>query len=180
ELAGAADAPLALAQAARCRSLIAAAQGDLDGALAALDEALAHHARAPVPFEHARTLLVLGSTLRRRRKQAKARDALSRGHAEFERLGARLWADRARAEMARIGGRRAGGAVLTASERELAALVAQGRSNREAAAALFVTPKTVETKLSRIYTKLGIRSRTQLARWVAEQAEGGEASATKL
>jgi DNA-binding CsgD family transcriptional regulator len=79
-----------------------------------------------------------------------------------------LWAEKARAELARIGGRASSGSALTASERRLAEFVAEGRSNKEVAAAMFVTPKTVETKLSRIYAKLGIHSRAELARHLAD------------
>ncbi|MGH3071994.1 MAG: helix-turn-helix domain-containing protein, partial [Gaiellaceae bacterium] len=77
-------------------------------------------------------------------------------------LGATVWADRARAELARIGGRSAAGG-LTETERRVAELVADGRSNKEVAAALYVTVKSVEANLSRVYAKLGLRSRTELA-----------------
>jgi len=79
-----------------------------------------------------------------------------------------VWAEHARDELARIGGRRPSKGALTPTERQLAALVAEGRSNKEVAAALFVTPKTVETRLSRIYSKLGIHSRGELTRRVVE------------
>ena len=83
--------------------------------------------------------------------------------AEFERLGARLWADQTRAELARIGGRAPSRDELTEAERRIAALVAEGKSNREVAAALFLTERSVETALTRVYRKLGIRSRSELA-----------------
>jgi DNA-binding NarL/FixJ family response regulator len=86
--------------------------------------------------------------------------------AEFERLGARLWADLARAELGRLGGRVATG-ELTATERRIAGLVAEGLTNREVAAALVVSDKTIEGHLSRIYAKLGVRSRVQLAHELA-------------
>ena len=82
----------------------------------------------------------------------------------FEALGAEPWAARARAELARIGGRRSSAGALTPAERRVADLVAEGRSNKEIAAVLFVTPKTVETQLSRMYRKLGVHSRTALTR----------------
>jgi DNA-binding NarL/FixJ family response regulator len=85
----------------------------------------------------------------------------------FEELGVPLWAEAARAEIARIGGRTAGDG-LTPSEHRVASLVANGRSNREVAAELFVTVRTVETALTRIYRKLGVRSRTELARKFVE------------
>jgi DNA-binding NarL/FixJ family response regulator len=81
----------------------------------------------------------------------------------FEDLGAKLWADRARAELARIGGRHAAGDELTPSERQVAALVAEGHTNREVAAALFLAERTIEGHLSSIYAKLGVRSRAELA-----------------
>ena len=81
----------------------------------------------------------------------------------FEALGAAGWAEKARAELGRIGGRtRAEG--LTAAEQRVAALVAEGRTNREVAAALFLAERTVASHLSHVYAKLGVRSRTELAR----------------
>jgi DNA-binding CsgD family transcriptional regulator len=148
---------------ARCRGLLLAAHGDLLAALRSLDEALAEHARVLHPFEHGRTLLALGATQRRAKKRGAARATLEQALAVFEGLGARLWADKARAELARIGGRTPAGRDLTEAETRIAALVAEGRSNREVAAALFLTEHTVETALTRIYRKLGVRSRTALA-----------------
>jgi DNA-binding NarL/FixJ family response regulator len=87
---------------------------------------------------------------------------------EFEQVGAELYAERTRGELKRISGRSRSGGVLTPTEQRIAQLVAEGRSNKEVAAAMFVTPKTVETNLSRIYAKLGIHSRTELARRIAE------------
>ena len=97
-----------------------------------------------------------------------AREALEHALEIFEQLGARLWAERARAELARVGGRPAATGELTTTERRIAALVAEGRSNKEIAALLFVTPKTVGTQLSRIYRKVGVHSRTELARHLRE------------
>jgi DNA-binding NarL/FixJ family response regulator len=99
-----------------------------------------------------------------------AREALEQALAIFEELGARLWADKTRAELARIGGRPAATGELTPTERRIAALAAEGRSNKEIATALFVTPKTVGTQLSRIYRKVGVHSRTELARYLAEDS----------
>ena len=98
-----------------------------------------------------------------------AREALEQALAIFEELGARLWAEKARAELARIGGRPPATGELTPTERRIAALAAEGRSNKEIAAALFVTPKTVGTQLSRIYRKVGVHSRTELARHLSER-----------
>ena len=160
------DSAWALSQAARLRALVAAEEGRTDAALSLIDEALALHERMPVPFERGRTLLARGSILRRARRRREARETLRQALAIFEELETPLWVERTKEELARIGGRAASG-DLTASERRLAELVAAGRSNKEAAAALFVTPKTVETKLSRIYAKLGIHSRAELARRLA-------------
>src|ERR687895_196023 len=91
-----------------------------------------------------------------------------RALAQFDRLGAELYAERTRAELSRISGRSPSGGLLTPTEQRIAELVAEGRSNKEVAAATFVTAKTVETNLSRIYAKLGIHPRTELARRIAE------------
>jgi DNA-binding CsgD family transcriptional regulator len=150
------------ATAVRCRALLAAARGDLDAALGHAEAALEHHRDLPVPFEHARTSIVLGSIQRRLKQKAAARASLHGALESLERIGSRLWAERARAELARIGGRaRSGG--LTPTEGRVADLVAEGHSNKEVADALFVSVRTVEANLTRIYAKLGIRSRTELA-----------------
>jgi DNA-binding NarL/FixJ family response regulator len=133
----------------------------------AFARAYEQHARRPqqLPtYELARTLLLHGSILRRRQRKREARDALERAAAIFERLGAQAYAERARSELARIGGRTvAAGDELTETERLVAELVAQGLSNKEVAAALSLSPKTVEWNLSKVYAKLGVRSRTELA-----------------
>ncbi len=165
------DRASALASAARCRGLVSAACGDLEGALASLQKALVEHERVSMPFEHARTLLALGVTRRRARMKRPAREALERALAIFEDLGARVWADKVRAELGRIGGRPAATGELTPTERRIALLAAEGRSNKEIASALFVTPKTVGTQLSRIYRKVGVHSRTELARHLSSDAE---------
>jgi DNA-binding CsgD family transcriptional regulator len=157
------DRAWTLALSARTRAVVATARGDLDGAFAAFEEALAEHARTRDPFQHARTLLALGTAQRRAKRRGAARTTLEQALAAFEQLGAPLWADKTRAELARIGGRAPARGALTESERRIAALVAQGRTNREVATALFVTEHTVATALTRIYAKLGVRSRTELA-----------------
>ena len=86
-------------------------------------------------------------------------DALAR----FDRLGAPLWAEQTRNELARIGGRAPSSDALTEAERRIATLVAEGKTNREVAAALFVTEHSVENALTRIYRKLDVRSRAELA-----------------
>jgi DNA-binding CsgD family transcriptional regulator len=157
------DRSSAIAVTARCRALLLAARGDLASAQDAFEHALAEHARIQNPFQHARTLLALGVTQRRAKQRAAARRTLEQALAILERLGAPLWAEKARSEVARIGGRAPSLGELTEAERRIAALVAEGRTNREVAAALFVTEHTVEGALTRAYRKLGVRSRTELA-----------------
>jgi DNA-binding CsgD family transcriptional regulator len=165
------DRPWALATGGRCCALVRAAEGDLTGALAAVDEALLVHERLPMPFELARTWLVKGEIERRAKRKAAAKLSLERAVAIFDELGAPLWSRRARRELQRIGLRRAAGAELTEGERRVAELTASGLTNREVAAQLFMSPKTVEANLARAYRKLGIRSRAELgARLGAERA----------
>ena len=154
----------ALTVASRCRALLSAAAGDSDAAYASLDRALELHEQLQEPFERGRTLLVRGTLQRRNRKKRPARESLTQALAVFDELGARLWSDRARAELRRIGGRApATPGVLTPTEERVAALVAAGRTYREVADALFISPKTVQWNLSKIYRKLGVRSRAELA-----------------
>ena len=150
------------ASAARCRGLLLAGRGDLDGAQAALDRAREAHEGLELRFGLARTLLVQGQVRRRRRQKRMARESLERALALFEQMGARLWAERARGELARLGSRRAAG-ELTAAEHRVVELAADGLSNKEIASMLFVSIHTVEAHLSHAYTKLGVRSRSQLA-----------------
>lgn len=162
--------PWTLAVARRARALVLAGRGDLDRAEEAIGEALTHHQGFTQLFERARTLLVSGTIARRGKHKRAAREAIQEAIHAFENLGARLWADRARAEMARIGGRAASADRLTPTERRVAELVAEGMPSREVASRLFIAPRTVEGHLSRIYAKLGVRSRTELTRRMA----GGE------
>ena len=163
QLAHRSKSPWALATAARDRGLLAAAEGQVDTAVAALDRALAEHDRMHCPFERGRTLLAAGHVRRRARQKRAAREALEEALHAFDQLGARLWADRAREELARISGRRPATGELTTTETELAALAAQGLANKEIAAALHMSVHTVEGHLTRIYRKLDIRSRAALA-----------------
>jgi DNA-binding CsgD family transcriptional regulator len=157
------DRPFALATAARARGLIQAARGDLDAALADLERSLAEHDRLGWPFERARTLLALGVVRRRGKQKRAARQALEGALALFDGLGARLWSARTAAEFARIGGRPPRTGALTPTERRVAELAAQGRTNREVADLLFLSAKTVAAHLTSAYAKLGVRSRTELA-----------------
>jgi DNA-binding CsgD family transcriptional regulator len=150
-------------QAARGRALVSAAEGRLPEAIAEFEEALARHERLPSPFERARTLVGYGATLRRAKQKRAAREALAEAAAIFDGLEAPLWAARARAEAERISGRRST-TGLTPTEQRVARLAADGLANKEIAAALFISTKTVEQNLSSAYGKLGIRSRTQLGR----------------
>ncbi len=149
---------------ARCRGLLAAVNGELEGALAAFELAQAHHERAPMPFDLARTLLALGSARRRANERRAARETLGAARELFDSLGAAVWEQRARAELARIGGRAPSAGNLTPVEARVAELTAAGQTNREVAASLFLSTRTVEGHLSRIYGKLGVRSRVELAR----------------
>jgi len=164
DLAARSMSPWALATAARSRGLLCEARGNIESACEALDRALAEHARMRCPFEHGRTLLAAGSIRRRAREKRAARENLDEAHRIFDSLGARLWASRARDELARISGRRPAASDLTTTETRLAALAAEGLSNKEIAAALHISIHTVEAHLTRIYRKLGIRSRAALAR----------------
>jgi DNA-binding CsgD family transcriptional regulator/tetratricopeptide (TPR) repeat protein len=157
------DRPLALATAARCRGLISGARGDLTGAEEHLQRALREHARTQQPIELGRTLLVAGAVRRRMRKKRGARDLLERALTTFDEVGAPLWADRARRELARIGGRAPTSTGLTPTEAQIAHLVAEGRTNREVARTLVMSVHTVDAHLRRVYRKLQVRSRTELA-----------------
>ena len=168
------DRPSALAAAGRCRGLLLAARGDVPAAAATLDAALEQHARVPMPFELARTLMVKGVVERRARRRARAKAALEEALQTFERLGAVLWAQRAREELTRLGLRRAPRGELTATERRVAELAAGGLTNREVAVALFISPKTVEANLARVYRKLGIASRAELGARMAGAAVVGK------
>lgn len=163
------DRPWMLATGARCRSLLSAAHGDIEAAVFNAEEALAHHDRLPMPFERARTLLLLGQLQRRRRKKDVARATVTESLEVFDALGAALWADRARAELERGGRPIRGDWGLTASERRVAELAATGMTTREVATALFISPKTVEANLARVYRKLDINTRAELGRRFSQE-----------
>lgn len=162
--------PWILATTARCKALLLAAGGDLATASLAAEEALHHHDDLGMPFERARSELVYGRILRRTRRRREARDALQRALGGFEDLGAPLWAAQARDEIARVPIRRAA-AGLTPTEEKIALLAASGLTNREVAERAFVSAKTVEANLARVYDKLGLRSRAELGRVMAEREQ---------
>jgi DNA-binding NarL/FixJ family response regulator len=163
EQARALDRVWAHATAFRGRALIAAAGGDLAAAQRAAEASVERLEGYSQPFETGRSLLVLGQIHRRAKRKRLAREYLGEAYQAFTALGARLWADRARAELARIGGRPSTPFDLTETERTVASLVARGLTNHEAADALFISPSTVQANLKRVYQKLGVRSRTELA-----------------
>ena len=160
--ADAVPVPRMLAVGARCRALVQAGRGDLDEAVRSAERAMAYHDQLPMPFERTRTQLLIGQLQRRQRRIAAARVNLDRAAALLEEIGSPLWAARAQRELARL---TTGPAkdLLTDSERLIAERAAAGQSNKEIAAGLFLSAKTVEMHLARTYRKLGIRSRVQLA-----------------
>jgi DNA-binding CsgD family transcriptional regulator len=152
-----------LAMATRCRGFLAAANGQVEPALERFEEAVSRHEAAGDAFGRARASLALGVTRRRTRQKRAAREAIETALRGFEELGAAGWAEKARGELGRIGGRTQVDG-LTPAELRVATLVAEGRSNKEVAAALFLGERTVETHLTHIYAKLVVRSRAELAR----------------
>lgn len=162
--------PRAIAIGLRGRGLARSAAGDLEGGLTLLEEALRPGEDWPVPLEHGRTLLALGTVQRRLRRRREARATLEQALGAFQALGAKPFAVRAQAELGRIGGRAPSRGGLTATEQRVADLVAAGKTNREVAAELVLSVHTVEAALTSVYRKLGVRSRTELARAHAEQA----------
>lgn len=158
-----------LAIGGRGRGMLLAARGDVAAAVDTVEQAMVAHTRMSMPFERARTQLLLGQLQRRQRaKDASAASFHDALHA-FEQLGTPLWVDRARAELGRVsvGARRT--VELSSSERQVAELAAAGMTNRKIAAAMFISPKTVESNLARIYAKLGIHSRAELGRHVGQR-----------
>ena len=189
--------PWARARALRCQGMLTATvrggradggqadggqadSGQADGPggfAAAFEEAIALHALTPDSFEAARTRLAYGERLRRARSRVRAREQLRAAAEVFERLDAQPWADRARAELAATGETRRARDPntldeLTPQELQIAVLLTGGKTTREAAAALFLSPKTVEYHLRHVYQKLGIHSREELARVLAAQGSG--------
>ncbi|MDQ3866388.1 MAG: LuxR C-terminal-related transcriptional regulator, partial [Actinomycetota bacterium] len=166
--------------AARCRALLA---GDDRDAETWFLEALDRHESYPHPFERARTALLFGEMLRRGRRKSEARRHLREALETFEGLGARAWADRAAAELRATGAtaRRRDESTrgdLTPQELQIVRLVAEGKTNPETAAQLFLSPKTVQYHLRKVFAKLGISSRNELVRLAAEGAVPGAVEAT--
>jgi DNA-binding CsgD family transcriptional regulator len=158
--------------AARGRALVASARGDHGLAHTHLERALAAHERLPQPFELGRTLLARGTIERRAKQRAAARESLTRALEILDQLGAPLWAEKVAAELARIPGRQPATAELSETERRVAELVAAGHSNKAVAGTLFITVRTVEGNLTRIYRKLGVQSRTELAALLRRESSG--------
>jgi DNA-binding CsgD family transcriptional regulator len=173
--------PLPLALAERCRAL----RGGVNSFEDHCERAVALHAFAPNEFEAARTLLVYGERLRRSGRRIDAREQLRAALAVFERLEAEPWAERTRAELRATGERLrkrdpASRDELTSQEVQIALVVAGGKTNREAGAQLFLSPKTVEWHLGNIFHKLGVRSRAELARALREDTPDVSARSTRL
>ena len=148
----------------RCSGLLLSAIGELEASEAALRDAVGRCEHLPDPLERGRTLLALGVLLRRQRRRPDAQVMLRRAADVFGAMGANTWAAKADSEFGRAGGRsRSGSATLTETETQVAELVAAGKSNRQIAAEIYMSPKTVEAHLTRIYRKLALRSRTELA-----------------
>ncbi|HKP39551.1 ATP-binding protein [Mycobacterium sp.] len=176
------DRPWMLAIGARCRSMWLAAQGDVEAATRTAHRAMSEHDRLPMPFERARTQLLLGQLQRRQRLKEAATVTLWDALRAFEDMGTPLWANRVRDELARTKVGPTPHLQLTPSEQRVAELAASGRTNRDIAATLFISPKTVEANLARIYRKLGIHSRAELGHRMSHLtgAEVSDASRTAL
>ena len=157
-----------LAIGARCRAMLMAAQGDVDGADRMVRKAIAEHARLPMPFERARTLLLLGQLQRRKRQKHSAAATLAEALQVFQELGTPLWAERVSAELERTNVSPMRTLELTPSERRVAELAGAGLTNRDVAGKLFVSTKTVEANLTQVYRKLGIHSRAELGRLMSQ------------
>jgi DNA-binding CsgD family transcriptional regulator len=171
--ASASGRPSTLAAAARCRGLLAAGRGDLEAAASELRLALDELERVEMPLGLGRTLLVSGQIARRAKRKRAAREAFTRALETFEAIGASLWAARARRELERTGLRHSAGDELTPTELRVADLAAQGLTNRRIAETLFLSAKTVEANLARVYLKLGIRSRAELGAAMAKREAAG-------
>ena len=153
-----------LAESARLSGLLLAVDGRPEAAVDPLTEAVEQHRALDDHWGVARSLLMLGEVYRRTRKRAKAVESLTAAGAEFDRLGARIWADRARHELSRVKGKRDAASGLTPTQLNVAKLVVAGNTNRQVADALFMSVHTVEAHLTVVYRTLGVASRAELAR----------------
>jgi DNA-binding CsgD family transcriptional regulator len=162
------DRTWAIAVGARCRALILAAAGDVEGAKRSLRRALLAHDRLPMPVERGRTLLTLGRVQRRMGERRAAKGTLEEALGIFETVRSPLWAERARNEVAALGLRAGPRNSLTPSEERVARMAGSGMTNGQIASALQISPKTVEAHLGRVYRKLGIRSRAELGARMAD------------
>jgi DNA-binding CsgD family transcriptional regulator len=151
--------------------MLAASRGEHDAAIAAFERGVAEHDRAQMPFERARTLLHLGAARRRAKQKLAARASLTEALHIFEALEAKPWVAQAAGELAQISGRRRAEPGLTATETRVVSLVAEGRTNKEVAVVLYLSPKTVEGHLRNVFRKVGVRSRTALVRRVLSDGE---------
>jgi DNA-binding CsgD family transcriptional regulator len=165
------------AAAARCRGLLA------DDFESHFEEAMRLHQQTEMPFEAARTSLCFGERLRRAKRRLDAREQLHAALRTFEQLNAEPWANRTRNELVAAGEsvRREAHAIdeLTPQELQVALKVAEGATNKEVGAVLFMSPKTVEAHLSRVYSKLGLRSRTELAHQLRHEVIGEPSRAAR-
>ncbi|MDQ6732427.1 MAG: AAA family ATPase [Actinomycetota bacterium] len=165
--------PNAVAIAHRCNGLLVAARGDTSAGVVAMEAALAEHERRPLPLEVARTLLEHGTLQRRAKRKSAAKRSLDDALARLEGLNAAMWQARARDELGRIGLRRATATEgLTPAQQRVAELVTAGLSNREIASTLFMSLRTVESHLTKVYRELDVKSRAQLAAKFAARPAG--------
>ena len=172
ERARRADNPNAVALAHRCRGRLLAARGDVGGAIDAMDAALEAHRQRLVPMELGRTLLEKGSLERRAKRKRAAKQTVEEALAVLEPLEARLWIERARDELGRIGLRRAAVSDgLTPAQERVAELVAAGMSNQQIASTLYMSTRSVESHLTKIYREFGVRSRAQLVGALSRRGE---------
>jgi DNA-binding CsgD family transcriptional regulator len=158
---------------ARSRALLVALDGGVDDAIRLLEKALLDHAALAMPLEHGRTLLLKGRLHRRRKEKRVASETLREALELFEPVHARVWIERTRAELDRVGIRPAAPDELTATEERVAELAASGMTNRQVADAVVLSPKSIDGVLSRIYRKLDITSRAQLGAWMAGRVTPG-------
>ena len=169
QLGGRLGRPALTGDADRIDALLFAAAGDLDAAADSAQAAVAAHGSCPLRPELARSLLVLGQIERRRKARRRSRDALRRAHELATEMGHRPLLAQIQRELPRVAAERSG-SELTATEQRVAGLIAAGATNRDAAGALFVSVRTIETHVASIYRKLGVRTRAELARRLSGSA----------